>query len=152
MKTNAKVGTILKAIENVSNRYDGNILFKKAPHKVGNVRHFTLTTKDANKAGSLVRSDGVKQRKASAQVYHDLMTELFKLGSPQTIVDNKTVYDVAGTVLESKTKPEAETFTESLKRKYTKTKAHNLAELNRMLQNITDYLQNHPKLLGTSNS
>jgi len=167
MKTNAKVSTILKAIENVSNKYSNNILFRKPPHKVGEMQVFTLRTKDANEVGSLIRSDGVRQRKANQDVYNDVMNEIFKLGKPNTVVDSKTIYDLhaEGEVISPEvveisapvkrkythrsTTINADTVSK-IKRKYTKTKAQNLLELNKMLNSIVTFLRYHPNLLPDS--
>jgi hypothetical protein len=93
MKTNASSQIIAQAVDNVSKRlYDGNIVFRKTPEKMTkNVRRFTVKTLDANKKGSLVTKDGVKQTKADWNVHQDIMNEILRLDPrPHIYVD--TIY------------------------------------------------------------
>jgi len=90
MKTNANPKNVIKAVETVSkNIYGGNVIFRRYPEKLTkNVIRFTLKTKDANKPGSMVTKEGLKQPKANWQVHEDVMKELFKLEpKPNIYVD-----------------------------------------------------------------
>lgn len=90
MKTNANAKNVIKAVETVSkNIYGGNVIFRRYPEKLTkNVIRFTLKTKDANKAGSMVTKEGLKQPKANWQVHEDVMKEIFKLEpKPNIYVD-----------------------------------------------------------------
>lgn len=93
MKTNASPKTVVQAVENVSKRlYEGNVVFRKTPEKMTkNVVRFTVKTLDANKKGSLVTKQGVKQTKADWNVHQDIMREVLRLDPrPHIYVD--TVY------------------------------------------------------------
>lgn len=93
MKTNASPKTIVQAVENVSKRqYEGNIVFRRTPERMTkNVYRFTLKTLDANKKGSLVTKQGVKQTKANWDAHQDVMKEILRLDPrPHIYVD--TVY------------------------------------------------------------
>lgn len=81
MKTNANVDNVIKAVNTVSeSKYSGNVIFRKEPqHITKNVVRFTLKTKDAEQAGSIVTKNGQKHPKANWQVHMDVIKELFKL-------------------------------------------------------------------------
>lgn len=90
MKTNANLKTVVQAVENVSaNKYQGNVIFRKRPEWYGkNILRFTLKTKDKDQPGSLVNSYGMKQPKASKDVYNDVVREIFELqNSPNIFVE-----------------------------------------------------------------
>ena len=90
MKTNANAKSVIKAVENVSaNMYDRNVVFRKYPEKLTkNVIRFTLRTKDATKAGSLITKAGQHQPKANWEVHQNVMQEIFALNPrPNVYVD-----------------------------------------------------------------
>lgn len=90
MKTNANAKIVIKAVENVSaNMYDNNVIFRKYPEKLTkNVIRFTLRTKDATKAGSLITKAGLRQPKANWEVHQNVMNEIFALNPrPNIYVD-----------------------------------------------------------------
>jgi len=93
MKTNASSRTVVKAVENVSaTLYDGNVIFRKYPERyTKNVIRFTLRTKDATKAGSIVTKSGQRQPKTSWEVHQKVMDEIFKL-SPKDNIYVDTLY------------------------------------------------------------
>jgi len=93
MKTNASLKTIIQAVETVSKRdYNGNVVLRKTPEKMTkNVSRFTLKTLDADKPGSLITKQGVKQTKADWGVHQDVMNEILKIDPrPHIFVD--TIY------------------------------------------------------------
>lgn len=81
MKTNAKLETVEKAVKTVSkNLYGNNVLFRKEPHSITkNVIGFTLRTKDAEKAGSIITKNGQKHPKANWDVHMNVIKEIFRL-------------------------------------------------------------------------
>lgn len=93
MKTNASPKTVVQAVETVSKRhFDGNVVLRRSPEKMTkNVSRFTLKTLEADKPGSLVTKQGVKQTKADWSVHQEIMHEILRLDPrPHIYVD--TVY------------------------------------------------------------
>lgn len=146
MRTNAQPKTILQAVENVSSKYHHNVIFRKTPEKLTkNVVRFTLKTKDREKAGSLISADGRMQAKANADVYKDVMAEIFKLEKkPDVFVD--------GHYPDQKTRTEIiETFVDHsrgrIKRKYTHNKEKGLLRLSKLITKVQEYIISHPELI-----
>lgn len=151
MKTNAMSKTVLKAVENVSANYGGNVIFKKTPERVTkNVSRFTLSTKDANASGSLVTKAGQKQARASWKVHEDVMAEIFRL-EPKPSVFCDTVYGRQyghGTVIPLETALEAVEIPKVKKGKVM-TKVAELDKGVRVIIKALKHLLKHPELVAS---
>lgn len=80
MKTNATIQTIKKAVRNVSERYENNIIFKSGPKSISkNINSFAIRTKDSSGPGSRLSKTGRKFPAASWQVFGEVMEEVHKL-------------------------------------------------------------------------
>lgn len=82
MYTNAKPSTVRKAVQKISRKYKGNVIFDRKPEQVRktfNYIRFTVRTRNKLAPPSRLSANGRPIYKVSWQVFGELLEEIFKL-------------------------------------------------------------------------
>lgn len=82
MYTNAKISTVRKAVQKISRKYKGNVIFDRKPEslrKTFNYIRFTVKTKNKHLPPSRVSANSRLLYKVSWQAFGELLEEIFKL-------------------------------------------------------------------------
>ena len=88
---NTTIQDLYKTLENVNKKYDGNVIFNRAPEPYGRQIRFTLRVKNSRKPGHRLGTwinDNGKQRHLTSACWHvhgNFFEELFKI-CPNAII------------------------------------------------------------------
>lgn len=92
MYTNAKPSTVRKAVQKISRKYKGNVIFDRQPESVRKTKsllRFTVKTKNKHLPPSRLSANGRPIYKVSWQTFGHLMEEIFKL-EPDAFIKTAT--------------------------------------------------------------